>query len=196
MLQREDKIQRVLGLWALVFSLFLSMGVQASDHDEAVMWVLGSYSSKESAEGVAREIASLTGQQTGLQEIQRSGLTLFRVVMPLGTEREQSRLSSLLLSAEFDQPWRTPVKQSTLITPLPQSILETNPSDDARLDPSAGALANSLEEADSGRADRSQAMAPVTQKSSPPVETKSKVAVSDRLSLDSDYHPIRLYPRN
>lgn len=196
MLQREDKIQGVLRLWALVFSLLLSIGVQATDHDEAVMWVLGSYSNEESAEGVAREIEALTGQQTALQEIQRTGLTLFRVMMELGTEREQSRLSSLLISAGFDQPWKVSAKQSTLIAQSPQSKSDAKSRDVKGLEQSADASPEVVIGGNSGRADMRDASAPVKTKSSELVEINSNVAVSDRLSPDSDYHPIRLYPRN
>lgn len=196
MLQREDKIQGVLRLWALVFSLLLSIGVQATDHDEAVMWVLGSYSNEESAEGVAREIEALTGQQTALQEIQRTGLTLFRVMMELGTEREQSRLSSLLLSAGFDQPWKVSAKQSTLIAQSPQSKSDAKSRDVKGLEQSADASPEVVIGGNSGRVDMRDASAPVKTKSSELVEINSNVAVSDRLSPDSDYHPIRLYPRN
>lgn len=196
MLQREDKIQGVLRLWALVFSLLLSIGVQATDHDEAVMWVLGSYSNEESAEGVAREIEALTGQQTALQEIQRTGLTLFRVMMELGTEREQSRLSSLLISAGFDQPWKVSAKQSTLIAQSPQSKSDAKSRDVKGLEQSADASPEVVIGGNSGRVDMRVASAPVKTKSSELVEINSNVAVSDRLSPDSDYHPIRLYPRN
>lgn len=196
MLQREDKIQGVLRLWALVFSLLLSIGVQATDHDEAVMWVLGSYSNEESAEGVAREIEALTGQQTALQEIQRTGLTLFRVMMELGTEREQSRLSSLLISAGFDQPWKVSAKQSTLIAQSPQSKSDAKSRDVKGLEQSADASPEVVIGGNSGRVDMRDASAPVKTKSSELVEINSNVAVSDRLSPDSDYHPIRLYPRN
>jgi len=195
-LQREDKIQGVLRLWALVFSLLLSIGVQATDHDEAVMWVLGSYSNEESAEGVAREIEALTGQQTALQEIQRTGLTLFRVMMELGTEREQSRLSSLLISAGFDQPWKVSAKQSTLIAQSPQSKSDAKSRDVKGLEQSADASPEVVIGGNSGRVDMRDASAPVKTKSSELVEINSNVAVSDRLSPDSDYHPIRLYPRN
>lgn len=196
MLQREDKIQGVLRLWALVFSLLLSIGVQATDHDEAVMWVLGSYSNEESAEGVVREIEALTGQQTALQEIQRTGLTLFRVMMELGTEREQSRLSSLLISAGFDQPWKVSAKQSTLIAQSPQSKSDAKSRDVKGLEQSADASPEVVIGGNSGRVDMRDASAPVKTKSSELVEINSNVAVSDRLSPDSDYHPIRLYPRN
>lgn len=181
-------IQNVLRAWAMALILLVPVVGYAFDHDETTMWVLGSYSSETSAERVADELESLTGQLTALQEIQRSGLTLFRVLMDPGTDADQPRLIEILEGAGFERPWRLSVEKSSLIGQFPRPQTDEMPSAVAVSEQNIEAMAETSKNIDYESAEAIEA--------SQPVEQTSRASVSDRLSPDSEYHPIRLYPRN